>query len=446
MKINLNEHGVGIETALLQAGGVVLAQALKATFSSHVLHVLQGSNGVGKSTLLRTMAQHLHKQAFLLVAPFGLRDELTVLDQLQVFLTHFPQQLFGLDLDQLLERVGLLDWSMEQVGVLSAGQRTRLALCVLVASPFRVWLLDEPHNALDVEGRALLASLIEQHLQKGGLVIMTSHDNAVSLLSATPLVPVQTWQFAMGRLSPLDNPNIQSAQRLEYTANVVDLGQTQSHCTRAVWKRECLLLKANPQHILWGGLFHWMVISFFGLSVFKSDIEFAQAAIWVSMLLSLLLVSKDWFVEDHRVGWLAGLYSSSPVSLSIYWSARCGMGALLQLVALLPISLLAGLQFDLNAAQLGWMAAALACGILACAPLLGLISLMVMLTRGGTVLVYILALPLMVPILIFGLEASQASHFGRPVWPPFAVLLFLGALTWLLAPGVAKKLIQLIQE
>lgn len=82
----------------------------------------------------------------------------------------------------------------------------------------------------------------------------------------------------------------------------------------------------------------------------------------------------------------------------------------------------------------------------AIAPLLGVIALLVMLTRGGAVLVYLFALPLLVPVLIFGLEASQAADMGRSALAPLAVLFSLGLLACLLGPVVARRLIQLIQE
>ncbi|MDX1669329.1 MAG: heme exporter protein CcmB, partial [Limnobacter sp.] len=65
---------------------------------------------------------------------------------------------------------------------------------------------------------------------------------------------------------------------------------------------------------------------------------------------------------------------------------------------------------------------------------------------GGAVLVYILALPLLVPVMIFGLEASQASDLGRSALPALGVLLGLAGFGLLLGPWIARKLISLILE
>jgi ABC-type transport system involved in cytochrome c biogenesis, ATPase component len=59
--------------------------------------------------------------------------------------------------------------------MLSQGQKRRVALARLILSRARLWVLDEPFTALDVEAVALLQGLIAEHLAGGGLVVMTTH-------------------------------------------------------------------------------------------------------------------------------------------------------------------------------------------------------------------------------------------------------------------------------
>ena len=59
---------------------------------------------------------------------------------------------------------------------LSAGQRRRLALARLIASPRPLWLLDEPFAPLDAQHRALFGHLMAAHLAGGGLVLAAVHD------------------------------------------------------------------------------------------------------------------------------------------------------------------------------------------------------------------------------------------------------------------------------
>jgi heme exporter protein A len=59
---------------------------------------------------------------------------------------------------------------------LSAGQRRRLALARLAASPRSLWLLDEPLAPLDRDQRGVFGELMAAHLAGGGLILAAAHD------------------------------------------------------------------------------------------------------------------------------------------------------------------------------------------------------------------------------------------------------------------------------
>ncbi len=73
-------------------------------------------------------------------------------------------------------RLGLTRLLTLPVRVLSAGQRRRLALARLIASPRSLWLLDEPLSPLDAESRALFGEIMGEHLGRGGLILAAVHD------------------------------------------------------------------------------------------------------------------------------------------------------------------------------------------------------------------------------------------------------------------------------
>ena len=59
---------------------------------------------------------------------------------------------------------------------MSPGQKRRIALARLaLAGEARVWILDEPFNALDRHGVETLNRLIEQRVQTEGAVVLTTH-------------------------------------------------------------------------------------------------------------------------------------------------------------------------------------------------------------------------------------------------------------------------------
>jgi heme ABC exporter ATP-binding subunit CcmA len=76
------------------------------------------------------------------------------------------------------------------VGRLSAGQRRRVALAVLVVRRAALWLLDEPHAGLDATGRDELDQLLRRAAQAGATVVFSSHELDRAQLLATRTVSV----------------------------------------------------------------------------------------------------------------------------------------------------------------------------------------------------------------------------------------------------------------
>jgi len=157
--------------------------------------LLRGPNGSGKSSLLRCMAGLLTPIAGAQIwddQPIALdvdahrgrlrylghqdavKPALTVLENLALW-----QQLHGLrDADAIrraLAGLGLDRLAELPARLLSAGQRRRVALARLLASPAPLWLLDEPTTALDDDGVARFARMVGDHRAGGGLVVLSSH-------------------------------------------------------------------------------------------------------------------------------------------------------------------------------------------------------------------------------------------------------------------------------
>lgn len=153
--------------------------------------VVEGPNGSGKTTLLRALAgfllpaagrislesageeRDLPEQVHYLGHRDGLRAALTATENLA-----FAARLLGdagLSPSEALGRVGLTRIADLPVGVLSAGQRRRVALARLLVARRPVWLLDEPTSALDTAAQATVAGLIRDHAAQGGLVVAATH-------------------------------------------------------------------------------------------------------------------------------------------------------------------------------------------------------------------------------------------------------------------------------
>lgn len=76
-----------------------------------------------------------------------------------------------------LEFFSLKELQNLPIKTLSAGWQQRVLLTKLLACPATIWLLDEPSNNLDKDGKEKLHGLIKNRIKDRGLVIITSHDD-----------------------------------------------------------------------------------------------------------------------------------------------------------------------------------------------------------------------------------------------------------------------------
>jgi heme exporter protein A len=108
----------------------------------------------------------------------ALKDDLTVAESLRFLarLSSLAPEPDDASIDAALERVGLLRSRDAMARTLSQGQRRRAALARLaMPSVARVWLLDEPFDALDQASIGTLNGLLLEHLRGGGAIVLTSH-------------------------------------------------------------------------------------------------------------------------------------------------------------------------------------------------------------------------------------------------------------------------------
>jgi len=216
----------------------------------------------------------------------------------------------------------------------------------------------------------------------------------------------------------------------------------------AVIHRDLLLAMRRKTEVLTALLFFVIVASLFPLGIGPEPAmlrKIAPGVLWVGALLATMLGLQRMFAADHADGTLEQmLLSPTPLALLV-----SGKNVAHWLVCGLPLVLLApllGLQFDLDAGELG----VLTLGLLLGTPVLSLVgSIGAALTlgvRGGGVLLSLLVLPLYVPALIFGAGAVQAHASGLGAGGHLSLLGALLVLALFFAPWATTAALRIALE
>jgi heme exporter protein A len=193
-------------------GGRALFRHLQCGLSAGQLLRVRGVNGAGKTSLLRLVCGLLPaaegevlwrgerigdlggqfgRELVYLGHAAALKDDLTGTENLQTACLLGGRVVTPAQARDALAQAGLPGRWRVPARQLSQGQRRRVALARLLLCPdVPLWVLDEPFNALDVAATDWLCKVISGHLDDGGLVVLTSHQDVALDAPADRLVPL----------------------------------------------------------------------------------------------------------------------------------------------------------------------------------------------------------------------------------------------------------------
>jgi len=164
------------EGVALRRGGRLLFEEIDIALGPGEALQISGPNGSGKSSLIRLAAGLLRSECGRVErSPLALADDNIALDRelpLKRALTFW-----GGAVAEAMEQLAIAHLADVPVRLLSSGQLKRATLARVAGSHAPLWLLDEPLNALDGDGAARLATLIEAHRATGGAVLAASHQS-----------------------------------------------------------------------------------------------------------------------------------------------------------------------------------------------------------------------------------------------------------------------------
>ena len=163
-------------------GDRTLFENINITVGREEKIALLGANGVGKSTLLKRIMQKIDgdgtvKYGHNVEITYFAQDQAESLDPNKTILETVDAVAVGDIRKDLRSILGSFLFTGEdvdkRVSVLSGGERTRLALCLLLLSPSNFLILDEPTNHLDIKSKEVLKEALKNY---EGTFIVVSHD------------------------------------------------------------------------------------------------------------------------------------------------------------------------------------------------------------------------------------------------------------------------------
>lgn len=187
----INNAQLNIRDLSLQRGDRLLLEKLDISVSSGEAIEIRGPNGSGKTTLLRAIAGlHSPKSGTINISGgvdlehseyIGLLSHLDAIKPNETIehQLHFWCELFCVSkvkLTTVVQKLKIKHLLGLLGGSLSAGQKRRVAIARIMLSERPIWLLDEPAAPLDDDGRKILGSILQEHLNNGGIIIAAVHD------------------------------------------------------------------------------------------------------------------------------------------------------------------------------------------------------------------------------------------------------------------------------
>jgi len=172
-----------VENLTCARGDIPVLSDVSFSVAAGQVFILRGPNGIGKTTLLRTIAGLQNPLEGQVIADEdiayaalsdAIKPTLSVAENLS-----FWAAIYGVsEIKPALSAMNLETLIYRPAGSLSAGQRRRLGLARLLVTGSKIWALDEPTVSLDADSVALFAAAVTTHCAAGGAAVIATHIDA----------------------------------------------------------------------------------------------------------------------------------------------------------------------------------------------------------------------------------------------------------------------------
>jgi heme exporter protein B len=180
-----------------------------------------------------------------------------------------------------------------------------------------------------------------------------------------------------------------------------------------------------------------------GLGPIKEKLNIvSNAVIWVGLILAIIPSLEKLLQKDFENGWLDQI-ATSPVPLEIIMLSKAISYWLIMLIPLIITSPIFAILLDMDLKNIPWLVISISAGSLAIS-LIGLSgSALILGARRGNILLPILIIPLMTPILIFGVGVNEAVKINESPFGNLFLLLALTLIYLVISPFISALLVRI---
>ena len=168
----------------------------------------------------------------------------------------------------------------------------------------------------------------------------------------------------------------------------------------------------------------------------------SNAVIWVGLILAIIPSLEKILQKDFENGWLDQI-ATSPIPLEIVMLSKGLSYWLIILIPLIITSPIFAILLDMDLKNIPWLVISISAGSLAIS-LIGLSgSALILGARRGNILLPILIIPLMIPILIFGVGVNEAIKINASPYGNLFLLLALTLVYLVISPFISALLVRI---
>ena len=175
-----------VRNAGCERDGRQLFENLSFSLAAGELLQVVGGNGSGKSTLLRVLLGlytdcqgdinwSVDDAPLYLGHRLGIKQSLTVIENLRWFGVLREARVSQDRIDEAVCKLGLTGFEDSLCAHLSEGQRKRVALGQFLIMDNPCWVMDEPFSAIDADGLSFLMTILQEHLDDNGGIVISTH-------------------------------------------------------------------------------------------------------------------------------------------------------------------------------------------------------------------------------------------------------------------------------